>query len=83
MNRRTATSHRRAPQGRQVDAFERKVRFGCGALLGLVLGLGLCVRLWPLSAFAMGALVLLVIVACGLCAVRWGDRFWAHLRWLQ
>ena len=66
-----------------MDAFERKVRFGCGALLGLVVGLGLCVRLWPLSGLAMGAVLLLAIVACGACAVRWGDRFWARLRWLQ
>lgn len=83
MNRHTATKPRPAPLGRQVDAFERKVRFGCGALLGLVVGLGLCVRLWPLSRFAMGGVVLLAIVACGVCAVRWGDRFWARLRWLQ
>lgn len=83
MDRLTETAPRTAPEGRKVDAFERSVRFGCGAVLGLLVGLGACVRLWPLSPFAMGMVVVLAVAACGACAVRWGDRFWAHLRWLQ
>lgn len=71
------------PTGRRPDAFEMKVRFGCGALLGLVVGLGMCVRLWPLSAFFACVLVVFAIVACGIGAARFGDRFWAQLRWLQ
>ena len=71
------------PVGRQIDSFEMKVRFGCGALLGLVVGLGLCVRLWPLSIFGVCLLVAASIMACGLGAARYGDRFWAKLRWLQ
>lgn len=70
------------PAGRQVDAFERRLRFGCGALLGGVVGLGLCVKLWPASMLGAGILVVLSIALCGACAARWGDRFWAHLRWL-
>ncbi|MGO4396076.1 hypothetical protein AB4Z46_32445 [Variovorax sp. M-6] len=69
--------------GRQVDAFEMKVRLGCGALLGLVVGLGLCIRLWPLSTFGACLLVACSILACGFGAARYGDRFWANLRWLQ
>lgn len=72
-----------APAGREADAFELRLRFGCGAVLGLVVGLGLCVRLWPLSTLGACALVSLAVLACGVCAARWGDRFWAHLRWLQ
>lgn len=69
--------------GRKADAFELKIRFACGALLGLVVGLGMCVRLWPLSIFGACVLVALAVAACGFCAARFGDRFWANLRWLQ
>lgn len=69
--------------GRKADAFELKIRFACGALLGLVVGLGTCARLWPLGTFGTCVLVALTVAACGFCAARFGDRFWAHLRWLQ
>lgn len=75
--------HSMMPAGRRVDAFEWRVRFGCGAVLGLVVGLGLCVRLWPLGVLGACALVGVAMVACGLCAASWGDSFWAQLRWLQ
>ena len=71
------------PAGRRPDAFEMRVRFCCGALLGLLVGLGLCVRLWPLGFVAMCALVSIAVVACGMGAARLGDRFWAGLRWFQ
>jgi hypothetical protein len=60
-----------------------KVRFGCGALLGLVAGLGMCVSLWPLDTFGACMVMVLAIAACGTCAAWFGDRFWANLRWLQ
>lgn len=69
--------------GRRPDAFEMKVRFACGALLGLAIGLGMCVSLSPLGALGACILVGLVVVACGICAARFGDNFWANLRWLQ
>jgi hypothetical protein len=69
--------------GRKTDAFELKVRFGCGALLGLAVGLGLCVSLWPLSTLGACLLVVVAVAACGAGAAKFGDRFWAHLRWLQ
>jgi hypothetical protein len=69
--------------GRKPDAFELKIRFACGALLGIVVGLGMCARLWPLSTFEACVLVVLAVAACGFCAARFGDRFWANLRWLQ
>ena len=77
------TESRPVLAGRQPDAFEMRVRFRCGALLGLVVGLGLCVRLWPLGIFAVCMLVTVAVVACGMGAARLGDRFWAGLRWFQ
>lgn len=69
--------------GRHPDAFEMRVRFCCGALLGIIVGLGLCVRLWPLGIFAVCTLLILAVVGCGVSAARFGDRFWANLRWLS
>ncbi|MDM0076352.1 hypothetical protein QTH90_18225 [Variovorax sp. J2P1-59] len=71
------------PTGRKPDAFEMRVRFICGALFGLVVGVGLCVSLWPLGVLGLSALVALAVVGCGLGAARFGDRFWARVRWLQ
>ena len=68
---------------RKPDAFEMKVRFGCGALLGLVVGLGTCVSLSPLSTLGACVLVGFAIAACGVGAAQFGDRFWANLRWLR
>lgn len=72
-----------SPAGRTPDAFEIKLRFVCGALLGLVIGLGMCVGLWPLSTLGVCMLLVITVVACGAGAAYFGDRFWAHLRWLQ
>lgn len=71
------------PVGRTPDAFEIRVRFGCGALLGLVVGLGMCVGLWPLSTFGAYMIVGVAVAACGVGAAYFGDSFWANLRWLQ
>lgn len=71
------------PPGREVDAFEWWLRFACGALLGLVVGLGFCVRLWPLGLVGACLLVLGAMAVGGFCAARWGDDFWARIRRLQ
>ncbi len=71
------------PPGRTPDAFEMKVRFGCGALLGLVVGLGMCVGLSPLSTLGAYVLVGIAVAACGGGAAYFGDSFWANLRWLR
>lgn len=66
------------------DPLEQKVRFGCGSVLGLVLGLSLAVRWWPSTA---GTLLLVVIGAllCGWMALKYGDGFWTNYvtRWLR
>jgi hypothetical protein len=69
--------------GRKPDAFEMEVRFGCGALLGLAVGVGICVSVSPLSTLGACILVGVVVLASGICAARFGDSFWANLRWLQ
>jgi hypothetical protein len=69
--------------GRKPDAFEMKVRLGCGALLGLVVGLGMCVSLWPLSTLGACMLMGVTVAACAVCAAQFGDSFWSNLRWLQ
>jgi hypothetical protein len=74
---------RSALAGRTPDAFEMKVRFGCGAMLGLIVGLGMCVGLAPLSTLNACMLVGIAVATCGICAAYFGDSFWANLRWLQ
>lgn len=69
--------------GRKPDAFEMMVRFGCGALLGLVVGLGMCVSLSPLSTLGACMVVGFAVAVCGVGAAYFGDSFWANLRWLQ
>ena len=77
------TQRRPPPEGRKADAFEIKVRLVCGALLGLVVGLSMCVSLWPLGTVGACMLVGFAIAACAVGAARFGDSFWASLRWLR
>jgi hypothetical protein len=59
---------------------ERRVRFGRGALAGLLAGL-------KIAAFASGGkvgtvfLVLLTVIGFGIAAAWIGDRFWEWIRW--
>jgi hypothetical protein len=58
---------------------ERRVRFGCGALAGLVLGVSIAMRM-------IGGTVetVLLIAGCalvmGVAAALFGERFWDFLR---
>lgn len=61
------------------DKFEIKVRFGCGALLGLFIGIFVAARITYESFGAFAVIWLAVIIVCGLLAVRYGDRFWEDL----
>jgi len=54
------------------------VQFSCGAMLGLLVGIGLWRKF--ASSFAIGALLLFGCIAvCGVVAGLWGDRFWEAL----
>ena len=59
---------------------ERPVRFGCGALAGLLAGFELAIRI---GAGKGGTVLLIaaVAVAFGIAAAALGDRFWRGLRW--
>ncbi len=62
-----------------IDAFEKKIRLGCGAVAGLVVGLfvgflSLNLVTGPLVAFAI-----MLAALFGVLAVRYGDRFWVWL----
>ena len=62
----------------EPDAFEKRVRFGCGFLFGAVVAFLLALREVGAFSSAFWAIVVAVAVIFGLLAVRYGDRFW-HL----
>lgn len=65
----------------KTDWLEFWVRFVCGALLGIVVSLGLVLNLifvgdsFKLPASLIAGIVGVTLV-CGLAAARYGDRFW-------
>lgn len=64
----------------EVGESEQATRFGCGALLGVIVGLGLIVA-FTLSSFGVVAVVLFVsMFVCGMLALIYGDRFWYALK---
>ena len=69
--------------GRKPDALELKVRMACGALFGLVLGVGCCIASWPLNGLGACASIMFAMIACGWCAMRFGDGFWMALKWFR
>jgi hypothetical protein len=69
------------------DPLEKKIRFGCGFVFGLLIT-GLSGFLWLLTtAYSRGYYLLALSLVCalvfGLLAMRYGDRFWYSMRsWL-
>jgi CHASE2 domain-containing sensor protein len=69
--------HRLPTTGVEIpDAFERRVRLVCGGILGLVLGVLVCLYVRPLSMPMNLGVVLASVVACAFGALRYGDKFW-------
>jgi hypothetical protein len=67
----------------QPDALEKRIRFGCGALLGLVLGLAFGMNWLGFSGSVFLVLLAVHVLACGWLATRHGDRFWDRIAsWL-
>jgi len=66
--------------GYEPDRIEKGIRFGCGGLLGAVIGFFFIIDLAPatygtiLVACAVGAVV------CSVLAMKCGDRLWYGLR---
>jgi hypothetical protein len=59
------------------DRFGTAVRFGCGSMLGLAI--------WPIAVgrqFSVASptsnvvRVIVLVLICGYCSAKWGDRFW-------
>ncbi len=63
------------------DRMEKKIRFGCGFVLGCAAAVG-----GLLSSVWTGRVIAAIVLAGGLiggyAAMRWGDRFWEIVcRW--
>ena len=68
----------------QPDPLEVKVRAVCGALLGVVIAIGLWFTFGPLGAAMTSVLLIFCVVGCGIGAVKWGNPFWHKVvPWLQ
>ena len=64
---------------RRPDAEEKVIRFGCGAVLGLLLGLLAVFGLLALSNWITVAVLFVPAACCGWLAMRYGDAFWYKL----
>lgn len=62
------------------DGLTKGIRFGCGVLFGLLIGLGILVKLLPADTFAIMLLIGLPSLVCGILAMQWGDSFWEWFR---
>jgi len=61
------------------DAYEKKIRIGCGALLGICVGLYVAVLLLELEFGWTCVVVVLVAAVCARMALVHGHGFWFNL----
>jgi uncharacterized membrane protein YccC len=64
---------------RRPHAEEKLIRFGCGAFMGLLLGLLVVFALLAPGAWMTAAVLLFSAICCGWLALRYGDPFWYKL----
>jgi predicted lipid-binding transport protein (Tim44 family) len=64
------------------DLFEFWVRFMCGGLFGILMSGLLWLRMWDLGEFAWIGIPAAGLI-CAFAAARYGDDFWASLRFLR
>jgi uncharacterized protein YacL len=71
---------------KKPDREEKVIRFGCGSIFGLLIGLGITSRLfrWFIRTYAWGlpiAVIIAIIIAItfGFMAVKQGDRLWEKI----
>jgi hypothetical protein len=85
-NPRRSTSSLGAAEMSTPEAHETFVRIGCGALVGLFLGLAIVVgtvSYWANSISALVCVVALSVAVCALIGWRFGDRFFHSLhKWI-
>ncbi|MFT3767876.1 MAG: hypothetical protein QM820_20700 [Minicystis sp.] len=67
------------PRPPDDDREAKGIRFGCGALLGFVLGLGAVVQLAPKSMVVAVVAAVAIAVIFGFLSARYGERFWDSL----
>lgn len=67
------------------DRLEKAFRFGCGGLLGLLLGLFLSIKFFYMLENRILSIIIIgiTVVLCGLAAMEKGDRFWYSLKDLR
>ena len=69
------------------DMPEKAIRIGCGAVVGLVVGFAIAVGTVSYHAHSVASFVIVVgltIVACGILAWAFGDRFFQFLgKWIR
>lgn len=68
----------------EPDNIEKGIRFGCGGLLGFVLGLYCFLHgIFGESRFGIILLFICLILFFGFLAMRYGDKFWNSIKdWL-
>jgi hypothetical protein len=60
----------------EPDRLEKGIRFGCGSVIGILIGLDLTYSMfleYPGHLFIAACIFALV---CGILAMKYGDRFW-------
>jgi hypothetical protein len=60
----------------QPDKAEKQIRFGCGFLIGVVVGLGSMIAWSITNGWYFAAIVGAIALMCGFLAMRYGDEFW-------
>lgn len=60
----------------KIGKVEKAIRFGCGALLGIFVGLYLIAKWTIVSAGVAIAIWSVAILVCGHLALKYGDEFW-------
>jgi hypothetical protein len=61
------------------DRLENGIRFGCGFLFGGFIAVAALITSL-LNRYYIAACVLTAGLVCGYTAMRYGDRFWDHVR---
>lgn len=65
-----------------IDSLEKKIRFGCGLIAGLVIGLPTGLLTFELIAGPLWTFAIVLAVVFAFLALRFGDKFWTWLiRW--
>jgi hypothetical protein len=63
------------PETRQLDRFEKRLRFGCGSVVGVVLGFVVAAQIVR-PDWSAAVVIVPIAIGCGALAVRYGDPFW-------